>query len=240
MIVVHGLEKRFGRRAVLRGLDASIAGGRVTALVGPNGAGKTTLLKLLLGLARPDRGTIAINGRVLDGTPDYRNTIGYMPQIARFPAHLTGRELLETLRALRPAGLVPDLTLAEALAVTAELDRPLGALSGGTRQKINAALAFAFHPEILILDEPTAGLDPLASRVFKDHVLAARRAGRTVLITSHVIPELQELADDLLFLSEGQARWQGPVRELLARTAHASLERAVAQLLGGAAMLAVA
>lgn len=240
MIIATGIAKRYGRRVVLRDLAAHLVRGHVTALVGPNGAGKTTLLKLLLGLARPDAGSISFDGQLLDGSPAYRAAIGYMPQIARFPAHLTGRELLETLAALRPDDPAPDLSLGEAFGVMEEMDRPLGALSGGTRQKINAVLAFAFRPSVLILDEPTAGLDPLASRIFKDHVLAARDAGRTVLITSHVIPELEELADDILFLTEGQAQWQGPVRDLLVRTGQHSLERAVAQLLGGAAMLAVA
>ena len=113
-------------------------------------------------------------------------------------------------------------------------------LSGGTRQKINAVLAFAFRPELLILDEPTAGLDPVAARVLKDRVSADRAAGRTVLITSHVLPELEELADDVLFLADGVARWQGGVHELKTTTRQPTLERAVAALLSDRAMLAVA
>jgi Cu-processing system ATP-binding protein len=226
---------------VLRDIDVTLAPGRVTALVGPNGAGKTTFLKLLLGLARPDSGSLAFDGRVLDGSPEYRSRVGYMPQIARFPAHLTGRELLGTLVALRPGASTPDLSLAEAFGIADGFDRPLGTLSGGTRQKINAVLAFAFEPECLILDEPTAGLDPLASRILKDRILEERARGRTVIVTSHVLPELEELADDVLFLADGEAQWQGPVRELLARTGQHSLERAIARLLGGGiAMLAVA
>ena len=94
MIRIRGVSKRFGRRTVLQGLDADLRGGRVTGLVGPNGAGKTTLLKLLLGLSTAESGTIAIGTHLLDGTPEYRAAIGYMPQIARFPAHLSGRDLL--------------------------------------------------------------------------------------------------------------------------------------------------
>ncbi len=240
MIIIDGVQKRFGRRMVLDSLSAHLGRGRVTALIGPNGAGKTTLLKLLLGLARSDAGTIRVDGHLLDGSPEYRRAIGYMPQIARFPAHLTGRELLQTLAALRPDAPHPDLSLGEVLGVIAEMERPLGTLSGGTRQKINAVLAFAFRPATLILDEPTAGLDPLASRIFKDHILEARKSGCTVLITSHVIPELEELSDDILFLSEGKAQWEGPVRDLLLRTGQDSLERAVAHLLGGPAKLAFA
>ena len=143
--------------------------------------------------------------------------------------------------ALRPASVIPDLTLAGELGIDEEFDRSLGTLSGGTRQKINAVLALAFQPSCLILDEPTAGLDPLASRILKDRVLAERGRGRTVIITSHVLPELEELADDVLFLVEGVAQWQGPVGDLLTRTGQHSLERAIARLLGGGmALLAVA
>lgn len=240
MIRFRSVSKRFGRRTVLQGLTAEIATSRVTGLVGPNGAGKTTLLKLLLGLATPEAGTIALGSHFLDGSPDYRATIGYMPQIARFPAHLSGREVLRTLVALRGGAVVPELSLAEAFDLGEAFDRPLGALSGGTRQKVNAVLAFAFRPELLVLDEPTAGLDPVAARVLKDRILADRAAGATVLITSHVLPELEELADDVLFLTEGVARWQGGVHELKVTTGQSTLERAIACLLSGRAILAVA
>ncbi|HET9133712.1 MAG TPA: ATP-binding cassette domain-containing protein [Gemmatimonadales bacterium] len=240
MIAMQGVRKRFGARVVLDGLDVTLHRGRVTVLVGPNGAGKTTLLKLVLGLARPDAGTIAVGDHLLDGTPDYRAAIGYMPQIARFPAHQTGRELLAMLAALRAEATAPDLTLADAFGLGEQFDRPLGVLSGGTRQKVNAVLAFAFRPTLVILDEPTAGLDPLASAVLKDRLAVERARGTTVLVTSHVLAEVEELADDILFLSEGRATWQGGATELKRRTGTATLERAVARLLGGGAALAVA
>jgi Cu-processing system ATP-binding protein len=240
MITLRGAVKRFGRRVVLDDLDATIHRGRVTVLVGPNGAGKTTLLKLVLGLARADAGVIAVGDHLLDGSPAYRAAIGYMPQIARFPAHQTGRELLAMLAALRDTTEPPDLSLAEAFGLGEQFDRPLGVLSGGTRQKVNAVLAFAFRPTLVILDEPTAGLDPLASGVLKDRLAMERARGTTVLVTSHVLAEVEELADDVLFLSEGRAAWQGGVTELKRRTGAATLERAVARLLSGGAALAVA
>jgi len=240
MIHVRGLAKRFGSRVVLSGLDATMVGGRVTALLGPNGAGKTTFLKILLGLARADAGTVAVGDRVLDGSPEYRRQIGYMPQIARFPAHLSGRDLLGMLAALRGDDMAPDLSLVEAFDLAEQFERPLGVLSGGTRQKVNGVLALAFRPKVLILDEPTAGLDPLACRVLKDRLLAERARGTTVLITSHVLPELEELADDVLYLDAGRAAWAGGVRELERHTGEPTLERAVARLLAGGAALAVA
>lgn len=236
MIALRDVAKRFGRRVVLEHLDGDVASGRITALVGPNGSGKTTLLKILLGLCRADAGEVRIGGRVLDGDPAYRERIGYMPQLARFPSHQTARELLATLASLRGNATPPDLSMAEAFSLGEALDRPLGTLSGGTRQKVNATIALAFRPDLLILDEPTAGLDPLAARLFKDRLLAERSAGHAVLITSHVLPELEELADDVLFLGDGRARWQGPVTALRAATGQPTLERAVAHLLSGQAM----
>ena len=240
MIIMTGLAKRFGKRTVLESLDARIASARVTALVGPNGAGKTTLIKILLGLASPDAGRVIIDGTALDGSPEYRAVIGYMPQIARFPSHVTGRELLAMITTLRGDGVVPDLSLADDFDLGEQFDRPLGVLSGGTRQKVNAVLAFAFAPRLLILDEPTAGLDPLAARVLKDRILFERGRGTAVLITSHVLPELEELADDVHFLTEGRMTWSGELRDLKRGTGEATFERAVARLLSGGARLAVA
>ncbi|MES1259471.1 MAG: ABC transporter ATP-binding protein [Gemmatimonadota bacterium] len=240
MITARALGKTFGSRTVLRSVDAEIGRGRITGLVGPNGAGKTTLLKLILGLARPDSGELLVDGVRIGNDPSYRAAIGYMPQIARFPAHLTGRELLETLVTLRGTTAEPELSLIDDFALGDAFDRPLGTLSGGTRQKINAVLAFAFEPATLLLDEPTAGLDPLASRILKDRVLAERARGRTVLVTSHVLPELEELADDVVFLADGEAKWQGSVGSLKQHTGQATLERAVASLLAVPMLRAVA
>ncbi len=240
MIVFDGVTKRYGRREVLRGLDASVPDASVTALVGPNSAGKTTLLKLLLGLARPDAGRIVVAGAPVGADPAYRRAIGYMPQIVRYPAHETGRSLLAQLQRLRGERTPPDLTLLEAFRLEEQFDRPLGVLSGGTRQRINAVLALAFRPRLLVLDEPTAGLDPLGARIFKDRLLAERRAGTTVLVTSHVLPELEEIADRVLYLADGRAAWEGEALALQQRTGTASLERAITALLAGTVHLVAA
>ena len=163
-----------------------------------------------------------------------------MGVVDHFPAHLRGSDLMTMVTALRGGTTQPDLSLAEAFDLGATMRRPLGELSGGTRQKINAVLAFAFAPKLLILDETTAGLDPLAARVLKDRILAERARGTTVLITSHVLPELEELADDVLFLVEGKTAWSGAVKALTHGTGERTLERAVARLLGGGVRLAVA
>ena len=231
MMDVVGVSKRFGRLGVLNGLDLSIRPGRVTAVVGPNAAGKTTLIKILLGLTHPDAGQVLLDGAPVTGDGAYRARIGYMPQIARFPENLSGRDLLSLLTKLRGAGAAPDESLIGEFGLEAQLDKPLRTLSGGTRQKVNAVMAFLFAPDVLILDEPTAGLDPIASSILKDRVLLERARGRTVIIASHIMSELEELADDVAFLLDGRIRFSGSLEELRRRTRQSSLERAIAQLM---------
>ena len=231
MITISGVRKRFGALQVLDGVDLTLAPGRVTAVVGPNSAGKTTLIKSILGLTRLDAGSITVSGCGQDERGDYRQCVGYMPQIARFPENLTATDLFEMMRDLRTGSRAEDTSLVSALGLAPFMDKPLRVLSGGTRQKVNAALAFLFTPSVLILDEPTAGLDPVASGIVKDKVDAARDAGATVLLTSHVMSELDELADDLAFLAEGRIRYAGSIHDLKVKTRQLSLERAVAQVL---------
>ncbi len=232
---IVGLRKRFGRNEVLRGVDMKIAPGRITALVGPNSAGKTTLLKCLLGMVRPDPGSsVRIDGEAVNGGPEYRRRIGYMPQAARFPEQLTGRELLSFLIDLRAAPVDRDEELIAGFGLESQLDKPVRTLSGGTRQKINAVAAFLFRPSLLILDEPTAGLDPVAASVLKDRVLQAPSRGTSVLLTSHLMGEVEELAQDLVFLVDGQVEFSGSVESLLRQSGETRLERAMARLLARA------
>ena len=231
MIETRNLCKRFGPLTVLQAVDVTMGRGRVTALVGPNGAGKTTLLKSILGLTHPDSGVILFDGETLGDDESFRARIGYMPQTPRFPGNLTGAEIYAMLRDLRGNERPVDEALFSLFELDANLRKPVRTLSGGTVQKINAALAFAFTPDLLILDEPTAGLDPVSSATLKDKILADRAAGRTVIVTSHVMSDLEELADDVVFLADGRVCFAGPVRELKHATLQNNLERAVAELM---------
>ena len=231
MISITGLTKRFGKLQVLQGVDLAIVPGRVIGVVGPNGAGKTTLIKCILGLTRADAGRILLDGEPVGEDPAYRARIGYMPQIARFPENLTASDLLTMLVDLRGPAADTDRQLIARFGLGAHLYKPFRTLSGGTRQKVNAVMAFLFRPELLILDEPTSGLDPVSSGVLKDTILAAREAGATVIVTSHVMSELEELADDVALLLDGRTRWVGPVHDLKLRTRQLSLERAIAELM---------
>jgi Cu-processing system ATP-binding protein len=231
MIVARGLSKRYGRLQVLSAVDLAVAPGQVTAIVGPNAAGKTTFNKIVLGLVRRDAGEVLFDGTPINGDADYRDRIGYMPQIARFPENLCGSDLIRMLTDLRGRTHERDESLIDLLALGPVLQTPLRVLSGGTRQRINAALAFLFRPEFLILDEPTAGLDPISSSMLKDKIRRERDAGRTFIVTSHVLSELEELADRVAFLLDGKVRFDGTKQELKQSTGQSTLERAIAHLM---------
>jgi len=231
MIDIRGLKKSFGPNDVLRGVDLHVARGRITGIVGPNGAGKTTLVKTLLGLCHATAGEIRIDGTLVGDDERYRARIGYMPQIARFPENLTATDLFTTLRDLRGEPGELDDDLVRSLALGDQLDKPLRVLSGGTRQKVNACMALLFDPQLLILDEPTAGLDPLSSAALKDRILSLRVRGVTVLVASHIMSELEELCDDVVFLLDGVTRFSGPIDKLTTMTRQANLERAIAALM---------
>jgi Cu-processing system ATP-binding protein len=235
VVSAAGVTKRFGRVHALRGIDLTVRAGRVTAILGPNGAGKSTLVKLLLGLTRPDGGSLAVHGQAVGRDPGYRTQLGYMPQHPRFPENLTGREVVRLLRDLRGDALPEDDELFDAFGLAPELDKPVRTMSGGTRQKLNAAVAFMFNPSLLVLDEPTAGLDPVASGVLKAKILDSRRAGTSVIVVSHVLSELEELVDDVVFLLEGAVAFQGTLRQLKETTGETRLERAIARLMRGRA-----
>jgi Cu-processing system ATP-binding protein len=236
MIEIQDVVKRFGRLTVVDRLTVSIRPGRVTALVGPNASGKSTLMKMILGLVRPDSGRISVGGAVVNGSGTYRTRIGYMPQSPCFPDNLSAGEVIALVSSLRQRHGGPSTTddaLIGRLGLASALTRPVRTLSGGTQQKLSAALAFWFRPDLLVLDEPTAGLDPVAARTLKNEVRASRQQGATILIASHVMAELEELADDVLFLLDGRARFVGEVRDLLSRTRCMNLEDAIVQAMRG-------
>jgi Cu-processing system ATP-binding protein len=233
-IQITGLTKRFGRVRVLDQVSFDIKPGRITAVLGPNAAGKSTIIKAILGLVRADSGHIQVNGSQVDGAPEYRSRIGYMPQSPRFPENLTANHIVAMLRDLREeAG--EDLGLLDELGLRGEMGKPIRNLSGGTRQKLNAAVAFLFRPSLLILDEPTAGLDPVASQILKQRLRRARSEGSTVVLTSHHLAEVEELVDDVIVLLEGRVAYAGPLRSLIATAGEDRLERAVADLMQRAA-----
>ena len=231
MIEARHITKTFGTLRVLDDLSLSIGPRRITGLVGPNAAGKTTLAKIILGLTKADSGTLEIDGTPIGADDSYRSRIGYMPQMARFPENLSARELFEMLTDLRRPARPVDDELVERFNFAGALDKPIRMLSGGTRQKVNAVIAFLFRPDLLILDEPTAGLDPVSSGILKDKIFAEKAAGTTFLLTSHIMSELDELADDVAFINEGKVAFVGALAEIKRVTRQSNLERAIAEMM---------
>jgi Cu-processing system ATP-binding protein len=231
MIEMRGLSKGFGPVDVLRSIDLTVRRGRIIAIVGPNGAGKTTLIKSILGLTYLDAGDIMIDGVAMGSDERYRAKIGYMPQIGRFPENLTARDLIAMLKDLRGGTAELDEELIDQFDLRDQLNKPLRVLSGGTKQKVNAVMAFLFSPNLLILDEPTAGLDPLSSSILKDKILAGRSTGTTFIVTSHIMSELEDLVDDIAFLLSGRIVFAGALDQLKWSTRQPTLERAVATLM---------
>lgn len=233
MIGIRSLDKYFGKVHALRKISTTIRKGRVTAIIGPNGSGKTTLIKSILGLTTPDSGEIVVGGVTLNGHCQYRTQIGYMPQIASFPNNLTIAEVIQMLKSLRGNSCRHDERLIEIFGLDNQMDKSVRALSGGTKQKVSAVIAFLFYPKILIFDEPTAGLDPLSSRILKQEILKKKEEGCTIIITTHILSELESLADDILFINDGTIRFDGSVEELKKRSGACFIEDAIANVMEG-------
>ena len=230
MIDIKDLHKAFRRNPVLKGIDLSISPGSVTAVLGPNGSGKTTLLKCILGMVIPDRGRIQVFNEPICGHCGYRKEIGYLPQIARFPENLTAGELIRMVKDLRRQH-ADESKLVSTFRLEPFLKKRLRYLSGGTRQKINVVLAFLFDSRILILDEPTAGLDPLAVIQLKELIREHRSRDKTIIVTTHILPLVEEVAERVIFLMEGIVYFDGTVKELTERFEEETFERAIAAML---------
>jgi Cu-processing system ATP-binding protein len=231
MIRINNLKKAFGPHQVLRGLDLTIPAGQATGIVGPNGAGKTTLIKTMLGLVKSDSGEITINDIHLNGNYNYRRDIGYMPQQAHYPEQMIVSELLHFIEDLRGESAIYKQDLINEFYLQPELSKHLRILSGGNKQKVGATLAMMFNPAILFFDEPTAGLDPRSSFIFKKRIQREKETGKTVLITSHIMSELEQLVDHVIFILEGEIKYYGRIDDLLKENRQERLEGAIAKLM---------
>jgi len=234
MIRIENISKKFRKLRVLDNISVGFERGQVISLIGPNGSGKTTLIKSILGMVRPGSGKIWVDGELINGDPSYREKIGYMPQIGRYPDNLKVGQLFKMLRNIRNVSDVQsDRVLIEQFELEKIFDKPMRTLSGGTRQKVSAAVAFLFNPPILILDEPTAGLDPLASEILKEKILAEKQKNKLILITSHILSDLDELTTYIMYLQEGKMQFFKNLESLQEETGELRLAKAIARIMKG-------
>lgn len=232
MIEIIDLYKKFGKLTVLDGLNLKIDAqkGGVFAVLGPNGSGKTTLIKCLLGMVIPNKGEVKFQGESVLKQWEYRNNLNYLPQIANFPANLSVIELIKMVKNLRPKQ-ANENELITLFGLEPFLNKKLGNLSGGTKQKVNIVLTFMFDSDLIILDEPTTGLDPIALIYLKDLIRKEREKGKTILITTHIMSVVEELANEIVFLLDGKIYFKGSLDALKAQTKQDNLEHAIAHLI---------
>lgn len=229
MISIQNLNKFYGRQHVLKDINLNLDRGQCVAFVGPNGCGKTTLMKSILGLVKPQSGTILVNGKDIATDPAYREHIGFMPQNSDFPENMSVRQTFKTIIKVRAYKGEMDRELYDAFHIDDIANKPTRALSGGTSQKMNAALAFLFNPDILILDEPTASLDPLAADTLKQKI--RQEKDKLVFVTSHILSELNDIATHVVFMDEGRILFCKSVEQLLSETGQKDVNDAVTAIL---------
>lgn len=230
MITISDLHKKFGEIQVLKGIDLSIETG-VIAILGPNGSGKTTLNKCILGMVFPDKGTIKVNQQPISKQWEYRKDIDYLPQIANFPNNITVLELIKMIKDLRGESKKDESYLIDLFKLSPFLGKKLNNLSGGTKQKVNLLLTFLFDNPILILDEPTTGLDPAALITLKELIIKEKQKGKIILVTSHIMSFVEEISDQIIFILEGKIYFKGTIQELKDATGQNNFEHAIANIL---------
>ena len=231
MIVVHGLKRRYGGVQALDGISFEVAAGEIFGLLGPNGAGKTTTLECILGLTVADEGRIEIAG--IDARKDLRAArakIGAVLQATGLQDKITPREALDLFAAFHAAPLKTEDLLIR-FGLTEKAHAVFETLSGGQKQRLALALAFVGDPQVLLLDEPTTGLDPQMRREVQDHIQAMKDAGRAILLATHDMEEAARLCDRVAVIARGRIAATGTPRQLMAEHG-GSLDDAILRLVG--------
>lgn len=231
MIDVENITKNFGKLKALDGVNLQLQKGECIALIGPNGCGKTTLIKSILGMVLPNSGNIIFNGKNIKNDDKYRQDIGYMPQIGRYPENMSIGQVVDMIKSIRKSTKVLDHDLYDQFELGKMLDKKMRTLSGGTTQKVSATLAFLFTPQVLILDEPTAGLDPIAAEILKAKIIEAKNRGCLILITSHLLSELEDVVSQIIFMQDGKLILHQDVNALKVSTGQDTIARAIVHLL---------
>ena len=232
MIEVKNLTKKFGKFTALDDLNLSFTNTKSIALIGPNGCGKTTLIKCILGLNVIETGDILVDGKSVKDDYVYRKDIGYMPQIGRYPENMSIEQTIKMIKDTRKVSETHlDTELLEDFELEKMYDKKMGTLSGGTTQKVSAVLAFMFDPKVIILDEPTAGLDPLASEILKNKIIKEKNKGKLIIITSHLLSELDDIVSEIVFMNEGKIIVQQSVTDLMTERKSEKISESIISIL---------
>lgn len=231
MIEIKNLTKKFNKFTALQDINLECKKGHSIAFIGPNGCGKTTLIKCILGLNVVEFGDILVSGNSVKKDFLYREKIGYMPQIGKYPENMTIGQTIKMIQDNRKNVENIDTELLEAFELPKLYDKKMSTLSGGTTQKVSAVLAFMFHPEIIILDEPTAGLDPLASEILKNKIIKERNNGKLIIITSHLLSELDDMVNEIVFINDGKVLVHQSVEDLKTETQQTKISDAITNIL---------
>ncbi len=231
MIELQNISKQFGKSTALDNVSLQLNAGQCIGLIGPNACGKTTLIKSILGMVLPSNGQLFFEGKSIAGDVSYKNNIGYMPQIGRYPENMTILQVVNMIKSIRSKTVSLDEELWFAFGLDKIAHKKMCTLSGGTTQKVSATLAFLFNPEVLILDEPTAGLDPVAAEILIEKIIHEKKKGKLILITSHLLSELDELLTHIIFMQDGRSVFYKTIEELYGLTGQNRISKAVSELL---------
>lgn len=231
MINIQGITKSYGKFKALESINLHFQKGQSISLLGPNGSGKTTLIKSILGLVIPEKGIIKINNQDIKNNWQYRAHIGYMPQLGKYPDNMTIMQVIKMIKEIRKDRNIYDEELFHAFGIPACQHKTMRSLSGGTRQKVSVCITFLFSPQIFIMDEPTAGLDPLSSELLKDKIAKERANGKLILITSHVLSDLDEITSHIVYLQDGKLLFFKTIEELKKSTGENKLNKIIASFI---------
>ncbi|GIV26605.1 MAG: ABC transporter ATP-binding protein [Bacteroidia bacterium] len=231
MIQIKNLHKSFSSLKVLNDINVEILKENNVAILGPNGSGKTTLMKSILGLVIPDSGTILINGNSVFQNYKIKKQISYLPQSIQFPENITVQELIKMMEDIRSEKANYEYWITQ-FDIQNTLSKKIKNLSGGTKQKVNIMIALMFeNTEYIILDEPSVGLDPISRIKLKDWLKQKRNQNKTILLCTHILSDIEDVCDYLLFLLDGKVYYYGTINELLNKHNESKLENAIAKIL---------